>query len=737
MLFNPKNFTFSHSLFSINKGDIRLSFDLSETVEDIVLSPPLSSGQIATIDDLSHSLLDDLQGGDPSNDEFYHLDLSLYNVVMGLSSNYVPYTGADKDVNIGDNTFKSGKLIGVKGDYSVNCDSGFLFGESRLSGIIRNGSDTECGYGCLSGGYAAAGIISALGYGSTAVGYAAVNGVISSTGFGSVAFGSSYEGSITAIDRGAVCFGYAYLGHIIASGRGATAFGYTYNNGNISATGNGSVVSGHAYNGGTIEASGTGSYSSGYSVNNGLVSASGWGSFAYGYTDGNLIDDIIASANNAAQFGPGTNAITDNLQVGTGLSLYGKPSNPPTLRNGMLWQDGSNIYARINGVSKQLDNPDLSGYTPYLGATTDVDLGVHNITAANLDIAGWNAKWDYDEDTIKGVKVDNASNADTVNNLNVETSVPLGALFTDTTYEAGDGISLSGTTINNTDKGSDVDLSGLVPYIGADKDVDLGENTLKSGTIVGVRGKYTAHTGAGLLFGTAVGLWTNDASEIICGNESGASYCGGLAGGSVEENSFIESSGSGSFAEGCATTGSTITATGDGSFTQGQADNFGEISSTGLGSFAQGRAAIGVLSSTGVGSFAQGSAIDGGLSSTAVGSFAQGSAIDGGLNSTGTGSFAQGFADVYSITSSADGSFAQGYATWGDTDITASAQNAVQFGPGTNAIADNLQVGTGLSLYGKPSTPPTLRNGMLWQDGTALYIRLNDTTYTVNLTEVI
>ena len=120
MLFNPKNFTFSHSLFSINKGDIRLSFDLSETVEDIVLSPPLSSGQIATIDDLSHSLLDDLQGGDPSNDEFYHLDLSLYNAVMGLSNNYVPYIGADKDVDLGENTLKSGTMIGVRGKYTAH-----------------------------------------------------------------------------------------------------------------------------------------------------------------------------------------------------------------------------------------------------------------------------------------------------------------------------------------------------------------------------------------------------------------------------------------------------------------------------------------------------------------------------------------------------------------------------------------------------------------------------------------
>jgi len=38
---------------------------------------------------------------------------------------------------------------------------------------------------------------------------------------------------------------------------------------------------------------------------------------------------------------------------------------------------------------------------------------------------------------------------------------------TDTTYTAGTGLTLSGTEFQNTDKGSDVDLSGLVPYTGA------------------------------------------------------------------------------------------------------------------------------------------------------------------------------------------------------------------------------------------------------------------------------
>jgi len=50
----------------------------------------------------------------------------------------------------------------------------------------------------------------------------------------------------------------------------------------------------------------------------------------------------------------------------------------------------------------------------------------------------WNGKWTYDENVIRAVKVDAASNADTVNNLSVLTAVPLNAKFTDTTYTSSD-----------------------------------------------------------------------------------------------------------------------------------------------------------------------------------------------------------------------------------------------------------------------------------------------------------
>ncbi len=46
----------------------------------------------------------------------------------------------------------------------------------------------------------------------------------------------------------------------------------------------------------------------------------------------------------------------------------------------------------------------------------------------------WEAKWDYNEEQIKQVKVNNAVNADTVNGKTVESNVPSNAKFTDTIY---------------------------------------------------------------------------------------------------------------------------------------------------------------------------------------------------------------------------------------------------------------------------------------------------------------
>lgn len=82
------------------------------------------------------------------------------------------------------------------------------------------------------------------------------------------------------------------------------------------------------------------------------------------------------------------------------------------------------------------------------------------------------------------------------------------------------------------------------------------------------------------------------------------------------------------------------------------------------------------------------------LEASQDGAFAQGYVLDSIITVTGRGAFGQGNAgSSNNITSSGSGSFAQGDSNAGA--ITASATNAVQFGPGTNSTADSLQVGAG------------------------------------------
>jgi hypothetical protein len=91
--------------------------------------------------------------------------------------------------------------------------------------------------------------------------------------------------------------------------------------------------------------------------------------------------------------------------------------------------------------------------------THDAD-GTRHITAGER--SAWGAKWDYNESTIKDVKVNNAANADTVNGKTVEENVPAGAKFTDTVYTHPTGTNPHGTTkadvgLGNVDNTSDAD----------------------------------------------------------------------------------------------------------------------------------------------------------------------------------------------------------------------------------------------------------------------------------------
>lgn len=78
------------------------------------------------------------------------------------------------------------------------------------------------------------------------------------------------------------------------------------------------------------------------------------------------------------------------------------------------------------------------------------------------------------------------------------------------------------------------------------------------------------------------------------------------------------------------------------------------------------------------------------------------------------------------ITASEIGSFAHGDST--TAAITASATNAVQFGPGTNNLANSLKVGGGIRILGTVGASGAPVNGEIWVESGVVKIRSNGVT---------
>ena len=169
--------------------------------------------------------------------------------------------------------------------------------------------------------------------------------------------------------------------------------------------------------------------------------------------------------------GTGTNATVKIYYCGDINSYFALPTNKAVLDQMYAPNQHDNdnhienYLVNINSESVgDLSDVDLTGIddNKILKWQTDkfvvADDENTTYTASSFDIkdltdstnlrTSWSAKWDYDEDTIKAVKVDNAGNADTVNSLTVETAVPVGALFTDTTFSYNSPLSESGGTVS-------------------------------------------------------------------------------------------------------------------------------------------------------------------------------------------------------------------------------------------------------------------------------------------------
>jgi hypothetical protein len=204
------------------------------------------------------------------------------------------------------------------------------------------------------------------------------------------------------------------------------------------------------------------------------------------------------------------------------------------------------------------------------------------------------------------------------------------------------------------------------------------------------------------------------------------SFALGYADGKNGSSCRIEASSSGTFATGYVGYVGKIEAANSGDHAHGNAQGSGgSIYCTGGGSFAFGDVYGGLIEARGNGgNLAGGSCRSGGrIAAMVEGCFAWGR-INGPytIESNAKGAWAMGYADNANIYSSGEGAFAFGSAV--GANISASAVNATQFGPGSNTLADSLQVGlAGIRFKGTVGAPGAPQNGDIWIVGTDVFIR--------------
>lgn len=150
-------------------------------------------------------------------------------------------------------------------------------------------------------------------------------------------------------------------------------------------------------------------------------------------------------------------ANTDLTKVNGVFSVYNGVNPTFTVSNDGILTAGSVPWLRITNIPEAA--ADVYGVVKLSDSVSIISSSMaasSTAVKAAYDLA--NTKWTYNASTIQNVKVNNAVNADKVNNLTVETAVPANAKFTDTIYkhpahtgdvtstpESGDGALTIGT----------------------------------------------------------------------------------------------------------------------------------------------------------------------------------------------------------------------------------------------------------------------------------------------------
>lgn len=127
--------------------------------------------------------------------------------------------------------------------------------------------------------------------------------------------------------------------------------------------------------------------------------------------------------------------------------------------------------------------------------------------------------------------------------------------------------------------------------------------------------------------------------------------------------------------------------------------------------------------------FAYGGDADTTIQASSSGAIAFGYAYSVKIEAGGQGSFAGGNAQ-FPIEAQAAGSMAFGFAF--DGGIYAQLAGSIQFGPGTNNVANSLKVGESIRIHGPSATPATPVNGDIWENSGNVYIRSGGVTVTIS-----
>jgi hypothetical protein len=198
-------------------------------------------------------------------------------------------------------------------------------------------------------------------------------------------------------------------------------------------------------------------------------------------------------------------AVTES---GDSLNITGSPiTTSGTINIGF---NGTNLQY-VNGAGNLTTFPILTGFVPYTGATTSVDLGAFLLTASGVDSVGYTARGSgtlsgylilkqgttflgnvvgYNSINANSTKYTFISDVDGTNYK--QASFELGSLTNNTarTYTLPNA---NGTIALTSDIPI---LTGYVPYTGATANVDLGTFNLTADVITGATGSFTSNGGS-------------------------------------------------------------------------------------------------------------------------------------------------------------------------------------------------------------------------------------------------